>query len=500
MGTWQERLPQRLRAAVRDRVAVDTRSLGVVRISLGLLLLSDLLLRARDLRAHYSDSGVFPRPAAIELYDPLSVHLVVGDVPELAALFALQGIVALAFLVGYRTRLATLLTWLLWLSLHARFPMALNGGDTLLRLTLFWSLFVPLGARFSVDALHREAPPTRVASLGTAALLGQVVFMYGTNATLKHMGTVWAAGDGLTYTLRLGHFTTVFGEFLGTIPLVTTVLGYTVFVLWTLSPGLLLLTGWKRTLLASLFVSMHVGMALSMHLGLFPAVVVTVLLLFLPTPVWDRLLPPERIERLRRPALEAFLNGLYPTLSTPDRLARLRAQLRVVAVVVILVSLLFVGGFNAQLLTNRADIGPQDTTPEPLETYGETLYLTQYWNMFAPDPLRETGWYRLPGTLANGTTVGVAHGGPVTDDRPAGLDDLAHQYPNQRWRKYLSNLRQPGYAAERDLFLQYHCEQWNREHDADLETIEFEYVTLWVTDDGTVRQGTDSLGRHSCDP
>ena len=500
MGIWRDRLPERLRTAVRDRVAVDTRALGVFRISLGVLLLADLLLRARDLRAHYSDSGVFPRPAAIELYDPLSLHLAVGDVPQLAVLFALQGVVALAFLVGYRTRLATLSTWLLWLSLHARFPLALNGGDTLLRLSLFWSLFVPLGARFSVDALHREAPPDRIASLGTAALLGQVLFMYGTNAAFKHMGTVWAAGDGLTYTLRLGHFTTAFGEFLGTLPLVTTVLGYTVFVLWTLSPGLLLLTGWRRTVLAGLFVGIHVGMALSMHLGLFPAVVVAALLLFLPGPVWDRLLPPERIDWLRQPGLEGILRSLYPTLSTPDRLTRLRGHLRVVAVVVILVSLLFVGAFNAQVLTNRAGVGPQDTTPEPLETYGETMYLTQYWNMFAPDPLRKTGWYRLPGTLENGTTVDVAHGGPVTAERPAGLSDLAHQYPNQRWRKYLSTLRQFGYADERDLFLQYHCQQWNHDHDTDLESIEFEYVTLWVTDNGTVRQGTDHLASHTCTP
>lgn len=496
-------LPPRLRAGVQRRVAVDTRALGVFRILLGTLLVLDILLRARDLRAHYSDSGVFPRPAAIRLYDPLSLHLAVGDVPELAALFALQALVAVVFLVGYRTRLATLVTWVLWLSLHARFPLALNGGDTLIRLSLFWLLFVPLGARFSVDALHRDRPPATVSSLGTAALLGQVVFMYGTNIALKHMGVIWRAGDGLTYTLQLGHFTTPFGEFLGTLPLVTTALGYVVYVLWTLSPGLLLLTGWKRAALAAAFAAMHVGMALSMYLGLFPFVVVTTLLLFLPTPVWDRLLPPERVEQgrrvLQRVGFVSLARASYPTFRQPEHLNRLRPYLRIAAAVLLVSTLLFVGLYNVQVLTNRAEVGPQDTVPEPLETYGERTYLTQHWTMFAPDPLRETGWYVLPGTLANGSTVDVARGGPVTDQRPDELsDDLAAQYPNQRWRKYTSNLLSQGYGEERQLFLQYHCERWNRTHEVGLRRVEFEYVTLRTTKNGTVRQGTTRLAGHRC--
>ena len=504
MATWRRYLPSEVRAGIRERVAIDARALGVFRILLGTLLVLDILLRARDLRAHYSDGGVFPRPAAIRLYDPLSVHLAVGDVPELAVLFALQALVAVVFLVGYRTRLATLVTWVLWLSLHARFPLVLNGGDTLLRTSLFWSLFVPLGARFSIDALHREAPPETVSSLGTAALLGQVLFMYGTNVALKHMGVVWRAGDGLTYALQLGHFTTPFGELLSTVPLVTTALGYAVYVLWTLSPGLVLLTGWKRAALAAAFISMHVGMALSMHLGLFPFVVATTLLLFLPSAVWDRLLPADRVERarvrLRATGATAWARGLYPTVSPPDGLDGLRRSLRVLAAVVIVVSVLFVGLYNVQVLTNRADAGPQDTVPEPLETYGETASLTQHWTMFAPDPLRETGWYRLPGRLENGTTVDVAHGGPVTEGRPPALaDDLAAQYPNQRWRKYVSNLLEPGYGDERRLFLEYHCNRWNRHHAVDLERVELEYVTLRTTKTGTVRQGTTQLAGHRCE-
>lgn len=105
--------------------------------------------------------------------------------------------------------------------------------------------------------------------------------------------------------------------------------------------------------------------------------------------------------------------------------------------------------------------------------------------MFAPDPLRGTGWYAVPGTLANGTTVDVARGGPVTAGRPPELsEDLAAQYPNQRWRKYTSNLLESGYGAERWLFLEYHCQRWNRTHGVGL-----------LSDRVRVRQAPDDQDR-----
>ena len=59
---------------------------------------------------------------------------------------------AMALLLGYRTRLATLISFVLLVSLHNRAPLMLQGGDNLLLLMVFWSIFLPLGARFSMDA------------------------------------------------------------------------------------------------------------------------------------------------------------------------------------------------------------------------------------------------------------------------------------------------------------------------------------------------------------
>ena len=51
------------------------------------------------------------------------------------------GLVALALLVGYRTRIATIFSWVLLISLQARNVFITQGGDALTVVLLFWGLF-----------------------------------------------------------------------------------------------------------------------------------------------------------------------------------------------------------------------------------------------------------------------------------------------------------------------------------------------------------------------
>ena len=61
--------------------------------------------------------------------------------------FLVAGLFAGLLLVGYRTGLATCVSWFMLLSVQARNPIILQGGDVLLRLLLFWGIFLPLGER-----------------------------------------------------------------------------------------------------------------------------------------------------------------------------------------------------------------------------------------------------------------------------------------------------------------------------------------------------------------
>jgi hypothetical protein len=283
-----------LRAALARRLGIDARALAAFRIGLGGVLLADLLLRSRHLVAFYTDTGVLPRSLLVAkrpLISQLSVHALSGDVLWQALLFVVAGACALALLVGYQTRLAVLLSWLLLVSLHARNPLVLNGGDSLLRRLLFWGMFFPLGTRWSLDALAGRARRMRtqaggiggrVAGVAAAGLLIQVVLVYAANAGFKLDSGRWLSGEALAYVLHLDEFTTPLGAALVEYPAVLSTLETLWLGLLVCSAGLVALTGWRRAVLAGLFAGAHLWMGATMRLGVFPFVSVVALLPFVP--------------------------------------------------------------------------------------------------------------------------------------------------------------------------------------------------------------------------
>src|SRR4051812_29670172 len=91
-------------AQFANLLAIDVRSLQLFRIGLGILLLLDIGLRARNLRAHYTDAGAFPRLATVERFggEPArwSLHLLSGSAWFQALLFVCAAIFSVMLLVG----------------------------------------------------------------------------------------------------------------------------------------------------------------------------------------------------------------------------------------------------------------------------------------------------------------------------------------------------------------------------------------------------------------
>lgn len=134
----------------------DLRWLGVFRILFGLLLTADLLRRWAVATDFYTNDGVLPNH--FSLFRPLgrdvfSIYHAFSTLPEVSFAFALTLIVFLAFTLGYRTRLFHLLSLLCITSLNSRNLLVENGGTVVMNLLCFWTVFMPLGRRVSIDAL-----------------------------------------------------------------------------------------------------------------------------------------------------------------------------------------------------------------------------------------------------------------------------------------------------------------------------------------------------------
>lgn len=277
---------------------VDLRSLAIFRVALGLVLLADLLIRIPQLAEFYTDRGVLPREAIIRFFGTpwlLSVHYMSGMWMVQLFLFLVAVLLAVGFISGYRTRLCAAASWFLLLSMHARTPFVLHGGDAVLRLLMFWSIFVPLNARFSLDrALNPTEPalPTRHLSPASLALVFQICGIYWFAAAEK-MHPIWLTErSAVYYALSLDQFATPLGKLLLGYPEVMRLMTTGTLVLELLGPILAIspfFTGPLRILIATSFIGFHAGLALTMRLDLFPWVCVAAWLVFLPGLLWDQL-------------------------------------------------------------------------------------------------------------------------------------------------------------------------------------------------------------------
>ena len=139
--------------------SADPRSLGLLRIALGALLFVDVLLKFPDVAAHLSNAGWLSNHYA--LFRPMSdylfsVYFAFGSPLEVKFLMVGHLLVCLLLLVGFRTKLMQILALVLTTSLNSRNIMIENGGSVVLNILVLWTAFLPLGRRFSVDAVRES--------------------------------------------------------------------------------------------------------------------------------------------------------------------------------------------------------------------------------------------------------------------------------------------------------------------------------------------------------
>jgi predicted DCC family thiol-disulfide oxidoreductase YuxK len=276
---------------------IDARSLAVFRVGLAVLVLADLLVRARFLSAYFTDLGIVPRSFLISSQQSawsFSLHLASGSVFFQALLFVLATLAALALLFGYRTRLATIFSWVLLVSMQVRNPELNGAGDELLRMLLFWGMFLPLGLQWSFDramATNEKKVPSRILSFATAALLLQAAIVYIFTWVLKS-GAAWRDGSAIELALHMDQLTTAAGRFLLAFPEGLKLLTHGVFWFEIIAPLLLFLPLWTplvRIILLPLFALMHLAFAVTMLLGIFPFVSILSLIPFVPSRFWGNL-------------------------------------------------------------------------------------------------------------------------------------------------------------------------------------------------------------------
>jgi len=436
---------------------IDLRSLALVRIGLGLVLLADVAVRATDLVAHYTDAGVLPRELLTDQYANRwvwSLHTWSGSAWLPASLFALAAMAASCMTLGVFSRLAAAVSWALLMSLHIRNPLVTNGGDLLLRSLLFWLAFLPIDACW---AMRRSGPwrsgQQRIVSVASVAILLQLALVYWTTGYFKLHGG-WQAHNVLQQVLQSDCYAKPLAYVLLDYPRLLAGLGWATVWSELVLPGLVFLpfgTKYLRLAAISWFYLLHLGIQLSLTVGSFSYVCWIAWLLFLPSECWDALW------RRLGWSLEAASDA---ELEPPAKFHWPRTQN-------VLLNAALCGVMFYTVIWNLSQLPSAWTTgtlPRRWQPVADVLGLRQKWSMFQ-SPMRDDGWYVVVARLEDGRAIDL-----LRDGAPADWDSyrkpkwIYRRFPNHRWRKYYRNLVSESHARYRESLCRYLANLWQQTH------------------------------------
>jgi hypothetical protein len=442
-------------------LTLDLRSLAAFRIGLGALILLDLVQRYADLTAFYTDKGVLPI-SLLTLGQPgnwqWSIHAWSGTAEFQMALFAVAAIAGFCLLIGCFTTTASLVSWLLLISIHTRNPLVGNAGDSYLALLTFWGMFLPLGRVWSFDA--RKLPPPsemKISSLPTAALYLQVLYLYVSTAVLKLQNESWQSGEAIAISLSKDYLITLSGRALSTQTLFLKWLTWATLVFEVIGPiAVVFSRGWTRLGVLALFAVFHLGLAICFSIGLFPYVCIVALLAFLPAEIWGR----------ASTAALTSASQVIPDVQ-PGWTRYAQGFSRIVLLLAMTVSAWsFLNG-----------VIPAIGMPTGVRQFSRAFHLSQKWQMFVNPAANRDGWIVFDARFVDGSSCDLLTGvSPVSSDRP---ELVSATFKNFRWRKLCINLLKERFKVVRTGLGVYLLLERDRiHHDVDrLKSLEISFVS-----------------------
>ncbi len=430
---------------------LDPRSLGLFRIALGCVVVVVALQLLPDAPAFYSSCA---HPQLIGWI--LSLVL-----PLFGTLLAL----------GLGCRASAVVCWICLVVVQDANPHVLSGADRLLRVLLFWSIFLPLDSSLSLRAWLGRKPrlnlPLTDYWAGWAITL-QISFVYWYTALAKS-DPVWTRShDALFFALSLDYLTSPAGLYLRHFPSLLRVLTVLTLALEYIGPFLLFVPFQRdrfRLAAVILFVAFHlIGMQLVMRIGYFPWICAVAWLIFIPPFFWD------------------ILTGASQRLSAAIPPAKRLRFLDRVATSLVFLSFADVVLWNVLTLWSP-DHDDELKARDPLQPI---LHLDQHWRMYAPMPYPDHGWLVIPAELADGTEIDLFTGRPLSWSKPANLSAYVGDY---RWASLIGDLLNNQEPAQAQWFGDYFVSQWNAGHpEVKVRTVSVVYLKQTTLPDLTVTE------------
>ncbi|MFI1403764.1 HTTM domain-containing protein [Streptomyces griseofuscus] len=285
---------------------------SVLRIGYGLLYLGFLLREFPHRDEIWGPGSPWTPALAAQLFDQTGWYsfLILSDSRAYFELcYALALVTSTLFMLGWRTRVTSVVFAAVVASFHARAIFMTDGGDNLLLLMAFYLALTACGRRWSLDARRARiksaradgTPTTRARSLvpqdlraarttlatvvhncGVFVIAAQVCFLYGSAGLYKVQGSFWDDGTALHYVLNLDLFQPwpALSHAMDRYPLAMAVVGYLTVLTQVAFPFVLF--GRLKYPVLGVLLGMHVAIAVVLGLPLFSATMIVADAVFLP--------------------------------------------------------------------------------------------------------------------------------------------------------------------------------------------------------------------------
>lgn len=193
----------------------DATALSLFRIIFGFFLFLNGISLIEDFQVWFGvgTNALVPLQSSISFYKTFRINIYKWLSPtELSAWVVLVSYIVTSFfvMIGLKTRISTILCFVLLVSMQNRNYAILNSGDTLMRCMLFVMMFAPTHVKYSVDSYIKKVqgvPYSSEISILTVRLLQlQFSLVYLATTLFKLKGYDWVDGTAVYYTSRLVNF------------------------------------------------------------------------------------------------------------------------------------------------------------------------------------------------------------------------------------------------------------------------------------------------------
>jgi hypothetical protein len=294
----------------------STYTLGLVRIAFGLLTIGWTLALLPSLFEFFGSAGVTThgdvgshRWSVFEIWTSDNV-LLIGWVILLLA--------AIALTIGWHSRIAAILVFILIVSFDRRNPSIFNSGDVLVRIEALLIALSPCGSALSLDQLRRTGQfwSAQVKPRWPIRLMQcQVSLIYLATVHAKLSGNSWPDGTAVSYALRLEDMLLLpVPDFIKTNALLMNAATWGTLIL-ELAIGILVWTRLRPWVLAA-GVVMHLGIMVTMAVGFFTPAMFVLYLVFIPPETTKRLVGKLRRSGEEQRSVAPETNG-HPAVSIP---------------------------------------------------------------------------------------------------------------------------------------------------------------------------------------